>query len=308
MKDTLILYRDWWGVIQTLTPEMQLKVFVSICQYAFDGKSPDDPTVSATTAFMRSVIDRDFKKWNEIKEKRSEAGRKGGAPKGNKNAKKQAKTSKTSNCLNFGEKQANSHITNGDTASYQANQAIACFNTNDAITKKQAKQAKQAIACLSEPTKDQEVTTENQEAKTSKTSKTSCFNNSIYNINKSTDKSVDIITTSTSARARSEDFQGYVDELLADTTFWESMAMSLRTPIDKLQEMLPGFVNTKVALDKKNTSFSDFRSNFLFWLQKAISRELQSKNNYETQPQDRYTKRRGADSSADSAEDYTVEV
>ena len=92
MKDTLILYRDWWGVIQTLTPEMQLKAFVSLCQYAFEGISPEDPTVSAVTALMRSVIDRDSKRWAEIKEKRSKAGRKGGAPKGNTNAKKQAET------------------------------------------------------------------------------------------------------------------------------------------------------------------------------------------------------------------------
>lgn len=313
MKDTLILYRDWWGVIQTLTPEMQLKVFVSICQYAFDGKSPDDPTVSATTAFMRSVIDRDFKKWNEIKQKRSEAGRKGGAPRGNKNAKKQVKTSKTSNCLNYEEKQANLHITDADSASYQANQAIGCFSTDDAAIKKQAKQAKQTFACLPEQITSQEVTTENREVKTSKTSKTSCFNNSIYDINISTDKSVDNNnynnnTHTLNARARSEDFQPYIDELLADTTFWESSAMANRVPIETLCDLLPKFVYEKIAVDDKNPSFSDFRSNFALWLRYAVPREIKSRNNYETQPQDRYAKRRGADSSADSAEDYTVEI
>lgn len=77
MKDTLIIYRDWWEAIKSLPQAQQLATFHAICAYAFEGTAPDDPMIAAVTMLMRSTIDRNESKWNEIREKRREAGRRG---------------------------------------------------------------------------------------------------------------------------------------------------------------------------------------------------------------------------------------
>lgn len=77
MKETLIIYRDWWEAIKGLPTDLQLDAFTSICEYAFEGKEPENPIISAVTTLMRSAIDRDTAKWNDVREKRREAGRKG---------------------------------------------------------------------------------------------------------------------------------------------------------------------------------------------------------------------------------------
>lgn len=77
MKDTLIIYRDWWEAINGLPTNLQLEAFQAICSYAFEGKQPEDPMICAVTALMRSAIDRDKAKWEDVRKKRSEAGKRG---------------------------------------------------------------------------------------------------------------------------------------------------------------------------------------------------------------------------------------
>lgn len=76
-KDTLIIYRDWWEAIKNLPPELRFDAFDAICAYAFEGKQPEDSIISAVTALMRSAIDRDKTKWEDVREKRRQAGRRG---------------------------------------------------------------------------------------------------------------------------------------------------------------------------------------------------------------------------------------
>ncbi|MCM1379531.1 MAG: DUF6291 domain-containing protein [Prevotella sp.] len=78
MKDTLILYRDWWEAIKSLPANLQPEAYNAICEYAFEGTQPTEPMICAVTALMRSSIDRDKAKWQEVRKKRQEAGRKGG--------------------------------------------------------------------------------------------------------------------------------------------------------------------------------------------------------------------------------------
>lgn len=73
MKDTLILYRDWWEAIKSLPTDMQLDAYNAICAYAFEGEQPSNPMIAAVTALMRSAIDRDKTKWEEVREKRKAA-------------------------------------------------------------------------------------------------------------------------------------------------------------------------------------------------------------------------------------------
>lgn len=73
MKETLILYKDWWNAIKCLPVEMQAEAFNSVCAYAFEGVMPTDPMTAAVTALMRSAIDRDNEKWEKVREKRRAA-------------------------------------------------------------------------------------------------------------------------------------------------------------------------------------------------------------------------------------------
>ena len=89
------------------------RLYKSLFAYARTGEKPDlsdDPLVAYAFADFVIDVDRDFESYADMCEKRAEAGRKGGAPKGNQNAsknkqnkqevdsnkQKQAKTSKTS--------------------------------------------------------------------------------------------------------------------------------------------------------------------------------------------------------------------
>lgn len=78
MKDSVIFYRDWWNAMNAMPQELQLEVYRSVFAYAFEGETPSNPLVAAFTVLMRSAIDRNEGKWNDVREKRRVAGRKGG--------------------------------------------------------------------------------------------------------------------------------------------------------------------------------------------------------------------------------------
>lgn len=77
MKQTLIIYRDWWEAIRGLPSEMQLRAYDAIFAYAFDGTPPDDQVIAGVTALMRSFIDKNKAKYDDVCKKRAEAGKKG---------------------------------------------------------------------------------------------------------------------------------------------------------------------------------------------------------------------------------------
>lgn len=156
MKDILKFRKEWRdAILQLPDRSMQFDALLSVLDYAFDGVQPTDTVVSAVTSLMRNQIDEDNAKTQRVRELRIEAGKKGGAPKGNKNA---SKTSK-----NKQNKQNQANVSFGcfaaeNEASKQAKQANACFNetsfseavTDENTTTETSKQAKQANACLVE--------------------------------------------------------------------------------------------------------------------------------------------------------------
>lgn len=150
-KKSFILYLDTIKQWDMLSDEQAGKLIKALLRYCENGDKleTDDGMLSMAFGFIIAQIDRDSEKWNTIREKRSEAGKKGGAPKGNNNAKKQPE--KQPPKQPEPQKQAN-----------QAKQANACseFSTaessenmsenvvfNNAVSdyEKQAKQAKQAV-------------------------------------------------------------------------------------------------------------------------------------------------------------------
>ena len=81
-----------------LTDEQVGRLFRALIKYSKSGEPPDeyeDIAVRMIFSVMASSIDENNRKYEEICEKRRQAGKNGGAPKGNTNA-KQAKTNKTS--------------------------------------------------------------------------------------------------------------------------------------------------------------------------------------------------------------------
>lgn len=76
MKNTLIFYREWWEVIDDYPQEEQLALYKAVMEYAFDGVMPEDRFVKAVTALMRSSIDRNSGKYEDVSRKRKEAAEK----------------------------------------------------------------------------------------------------------------------------------------------------------------------------------------------------------------------------------------
>ena len=84
-RDTFVFYKDWLNVIRDLPSEVQLEVYQAIAEYAIYGNLIElKPLAKVAFGFVKQTIDRDTQKYISIKEKRKEAGAKGGRPLKNK--------------------------------------------------------------------------------------------------------------------------------------------------------------------------------------------------------------------------------
>ena len=135
--DKFIFHGEWKDIIGDMPDELKLEFYEAIAEYGITGNVTTElsPMVKLAFSFAKATIDKDNERSNEIRLKRSEAGRKGGAPKGNDNAAKQAKTSKNK------QKQAK-----------QAKQANDCFENSEKDNKlnnnELEQSQKQAIDCF----------------------------------------------------------------------------------------------------------------------------------------------------------------
>ena len=86
-QDSIIIYRDIRDTLLTLPPELCKEVMRLLFAYAFDDQEPDedaDPIAKGFFLAFKSRFDM-----NAARLERNQAnGRKGGAPKGNQNARK----------------------------------------------------------------------------------------------------------------------------------------------------------------------------------------------------------------------------
>ena len=79
-KATFILNNEYKEQVDMLNDVQAGQLFRAILQYA-NGQSIDefaDPTVGMMFSFVRQQMDKDYKKYAEVCQKRAEAGRKGG--------------------------------------------------------------------------------------------------------------------------------------------------------------------------------------------------------------------------------------
>lgn len=79
---SFILYTEISKPLQMLTSEQKGRLFQAILDYAQDGIVTDDKdqVVNVMFAMIKCDIDRNAEKWEEIRRKRSEAGKLGGRP------------------------------------------------------------------------------------------------------------------------------------------------------------------------------------------------------------------------------------
>lgn len=88
-KKSFIVYSDLQEVLGELTDEEAGRLLRAMVEYSISGEVGDlGMPLKYVFIPIRQQMDRDREKWEDIKEKRSQAGRKGGATKGNRNAAK----------------------------------------------------------------------------------------------------------------------------------------------------------------------------------------------------------------------------
>lgn len=88
MKDSFILYTEQKEVVDKLTDEQAGKLFKAIYEYAETDKMPQlDSLLDIVVIPFKQSMDRNTEKWEEIKKKRSEAGKIGAEIKKQKQAK-----------------------------------------------------------------------------------------------------------------------------------------------------------------------------------------------------------------------------
>lgn len=101
-NNSFVVYKDWEELVRALDSDADRgRLFLALFLYASTGKQPVDFSGALKMAFlvMKNAIDRDGHKWEQTCENRAINGKRGGAPKGNQNArKKQAK--QPNGCLN----------------------------------------------------------------------------------------------------------------------------------------------------------------------------------------------------------------
>ncbi len=99
-RKTFVFYESWKEVIDGLSNDVQLEIYQAITEYAINGELVElKPMAKVAFAFIRQDLDRDATAYAEKCRINRENASKGGAPKGNENAKKQPKTTETTGRL-----------------------------------------------------------------------------------------------------------------------------------------------------------------------------------------------------------------
>lgn len=106
-KKSFLLYTDRWKEIQMLSNEQCGVLFKAIFTYVNTGVrlETNDLTLQVLFSVLTSQIDEGTRRWEATRKARSEAGKRGGAPKGNKNAANNQKQTKQANVSENKQKQ-----------------------------------------------------------------------------------------------------------------------------------------------------------------------------------------------------------
>lgn len=76
-RESFIFHKDWYNAISQLDNDLRLELYDAIMKKAFYNEPPYlSPMGSLAMSFVEPQIERDFDKWLDIREKRSNAGKK----------------------------------------------------------------------------------------------------------------------------------------------------------------------------------------------------------------------------------------
>jgi len=92
-KNSFIIYHDYKDILADLTDEQVGKLLRAMFDYEIDQKEPNfTGSLSIAFKFIKKDLDHNLTKYKNICERNTLNGKKGGAPKGNQNARKEEKT------------------------------------------------------------------------------------------------------------------------------------------------------------------------------------------------------------------------
>ena len=74
-RKSFVFYEDWFKMISKQDESVRVKIYDAICMYVFEGKEPADPLILMAFELIKEKIERDRDKFERIREKRREAGK-----------------------------------------------------------------------------------------------------------------------------------------------------------------------------------------------------------------------------------------
>ena len=87
--NAFLFYDDWWKIIKDYPENTRHQLSEAVIEYGLDGKLPTlEGEAKVAFDFIKLAIDRDKENYKQRSAINRKNGLKGGAPKGNKNAKK----------------------------------------------------------------------------------------------------------------------------------------------------------------------------------------------------------------------------
>ena len=96
--NAFLFYGDWWTIIKNYPENTRLEIYDAIMEYGLYGNLPTlEGEAKGVFDFIKLNIDRAKENYKKQCAINKQNGSKGGAPKGNKNAKKQPKTTLNDN-------------------------------------------------------------------------------------------------------------------------------------------------------------------------------------------------------------------
>lgn len=88
----LVFYPEWEEMITNESDDnKRLQLYEAIMNYAFKGEEPTDPYIRLSIFLVKKRIDADREKWEDVRAKRTEAGRRGGTVSGERRSRKAKK-------------------------------------------------------------------------------------------------------------------------------------------------------------------------------------------------------------------------
>ena len=145
MKDSFVFRKEWKQAVSELPNDARLEFYEAVISYGTDGTIPDlSPIAKLAFNFAKTTLDRDSERYEEIRQKRSEAGAAG-------------------NRKRWGESQMRA---NANTESQMiANVAVSVSdNVDDIVSKEKLSKEKPASAGKTKHSSDIEQLTDEQQA------------------------------------------------------------------------------------------------------------------------------------------------